>query len=389
MQWKVPLFETDFGAAELEAVQQPVRSGWLTMGEITQRFEKLFAEKVGVKHAFAVNNCTAGLHLIVAAAGIGPGDEVICPTLTFVATANAIKYVGATPVFADSVGEDNLNIGPEQVARRITPRTKAILVVHYAGFPVDMPGITALARKHKLIVLEDCAHALFSRLQGKMCGAWGQSAAFSFFGNKNMTCGEGGMVTTDDDAVAEQIRYMRSHGMTTLTFDRYKGRAFTYDVVAHGYNYRMDEIRSALCLAQLERLPRFLAERQRVRSRYVERLKGTPVHVPHFDWSALSRPGDSVGHHIMPVLLPAGTDRTTVATRLKESGIQTSVHYHPVHTFSAFRGNAAPGAVPSETEALSERELTLPMYPTQTNDQVDLVCAALLDALGAASSSRG
>ncbi|MBK9128560.1 MAG: DegT/DnrJ/EryC1/StrS family aminotransferase [Phycisphaerales bacterium] len=381
MQWKVPLFETDFGPAELEAVQEPVRRGWLTLGELTQELERQFAERVGVRHAFAVSNCTVGLHLCTAAAGLGPGDEVICPTLTFVATANAIKYVGATPVFADSVSEDNLNIGPEQVERCITPRTKAILVVHYAGFPVDMPGIMALAERHKLIVLEDCAHALFSRVAGRTCGAWGQSAAFSFFGNKNMTCGEGGMVTTDSDEVAEKVRLMRSHGMTTLTLDRYKGRAFQYDVVSHGYNYRLDEIRASLALAQLRRLPQFLCERQRVRDRYVARLAGSPVKVPHFDWAARSGPGDYVGHHIMPVLLPAGMDRPALAARLKEAGIQTSVHYRAVHTFSAFASGVASGPRPVFTEALADRELTLPMYPTQSDGQVDLVCEALLECL--------
>lgn len=385
MQWRVPLFDTDFGPAELEAVQQPVRTGWLTMGELTQQLEREFAARVGVKHAFAVNNCTAGLHLVVAAAGLGPGDEVICPTLTFVATANAVKYVGAIPVFADSVGEHNLNIGPEQIARRITPRTKAVLVVHYAGFPVDMPAVAALARRHNLIVLEDCAHALFSSVQGRYCGAWGQSAAFSFFGNKNITCGEGGLVTTDSDEVAERIRLMRSHGMTTLTFDRFKGRAFTYDVVTHGYNYRMDEIRSSLCLAQLKRLPEFLCQRARVRNRYLQCLAGSSVHVPHFDFERIARPGDVVGYHIMPVLLPPGADRDAVAAQLKAAGIQSSVHYHPVHTFSAFAKQVPPADRPTLTEALAERELTLPLYPTQTDAQVDLVCDVLLAALKNAS----
>ncbi len=180
---------------------------------------------------------------------------------------------------------------------------------------------------------------------------------------------------------------MRSHGMTTLTFDRFKGRAFTYDVVAHGYNYRMDEIRSALCLVQMERLPKFLSERERVRTRYIERLNGTPVHVPNFDWASLAKPGDFVGHHIMPVLLPAGTDKTAVATYLKERGIQTSVHYHPVHTFTAFQQSMPAERRLSATEALAERELTLPMYPTQSNEQVELVCDELLSALRSTSTS--
>jgi dTDP-4-amino-4,6-dideoxygalactose transaminase len=282
MNWQVPLFEPDFGKAELEAVQKPIREQWITLGEMTLQLEAEFAMRCGVKHAIAVSNCTAGLHLAVLAAGIQAGDEVICPTLTFVATANAVRYVGAIPVFCDVVGADNLNIGPAQAECLITPKTRGIVVVHYAGFPVDMVGIRALAAKHGLKIIEDCAHALFSVLQGRNCGAWGDVAAFSFFGNKNMTCGEGGMVTTDNDEIAASVRNMRSHGMTTLTLDRYKGRAFSYDVIAHGYNYRMDEIRSALALVQLGRLEGFLAERRRIRAHYCERLAGSSVGIPDF-----------------------------------------------------------------------------------------------------------
>lgn len=381
MNWRVPLFEPNFGVEELEAVQKPLRDGWITMGEVTLRLEAEFAARCGVKHAIAVNNCTAALHLAVLAAGIHPGDEVICPTLTFVATANAVRYAGATPVFCDSIGPQNLNIGPEQAAELITPKTRGIMVVHYAGFPVDMVRMQELARKHNLVIIEDCAHALFSTLQGRCCGTWGTVAAFSFFGNKNMTCGEGGMVTTDDDAIADRVRNMRSHGMTTLTLDRYKGRAFTYDVIAHGYNYRMDEIRSALALVQLKRLDSFLHERRRIRERYCDRLMGSRVSAPDFDWKAISRPGDSVGYHIMPVMLPEGCSREAVAGHLKEQGIQSSVHYRPVHTFSAFAGLSPQTKRPARTEAMAERELTLPMYPTMTDQQVDLVCECLLETV--------
>lgn len=381
MNWRVPLFEPDFGAEELEAIQKPLREGWITMGEVTLRLESEFAARCGVKHAIAVNNCTAGLHLAVLAAGIRQGDEVICPTMTFVATANAVRYVGATPVFCDSVGPGNLNIGPEQVAELITPKTRGVMVVHYAGFPVDMVGMQELARKYSLVIIEDCAHALFSTLQGRRCGTWGAVAGFSFFGNKNMTCGEGGMVTTADDAVADRVRNMRSHGMTTLTLDRYKGRAYGYDVVAQGYNYRMDEIRSALALVQLKRLNSFLIERRRIRERYCGRLLGSPVLVPEFDWKAISGPGDSVGYHIMPVMLPEGCSRDVVAGHLKEQGIQSSVHYRPVHTFTAFSGLVPSAKRLARTEAMAERELTLPMYPTMTDKQVDLVCECLFEAM--------
>lgn len=381
MNWRVPLFEPDFGEAELDAIRKPVLNQWITMGEITAQLEAEFARRCGVKHAIAVNNCTAALHLAVEAAGIKSGDEVICPTLTFVATANAVRYVGATPVLCDSVGSDNLNIGPQQVEALITPKTRGIIVVHYAGFPVDMVGIQALADKHGLVVIEDCAHALFSVLQGRPCGTWGKVGAFSFFGNKNMTCGEGGMVTTNDDTVAARVRNMRSHGMTTLTLDRYKGRAVGYDVISHGYNYRIDEIRSALALVQLGRLDGFLAERRRIRNRYRERLDGSVVTVPDFEWQRISAPGDSVGYHIMPVLVPEGIDRDGVAASLKEAGIQTSMHYRPIHLFSVFAISSSMSKRPLLTEKLAERQITLPMYPTMTDDQVDLVCECLISAL--------
>lgn len=382
MSWRIPLFETDFGPAELEAVQKPVRDGWITMGEITAQLEREFAERCGVKHAIAVNNCTAALHLAVAAAGIGPGDEVICPTLTFVATANAVRYTGATPVFCNSVGPQDLNIGSDEVAARVGPRTRAVLVVHYAGFPADLPGILDVARRHNLIVIEDCAHALFSSLERRTCGSWGLCGAFSFFGNKNMTCGEGGMLTTNDEDVAAKVRILRSHGMTTLTLDRYKGRAFSYDVVAHGYNYRLDEIRSSLALAQLARLDSFLAARENIRSWYLQRLNGTAITVPSFDWERLGRAGGKLGCHIMPVLLPEHCDRAVVMGLMKDAGIQTSVHYPPVHMMSAFAD--APGrekAGLQRTERLAARELTLPMYPTLTEEQVDSVCSSLFSAV--------
>lgn len=381
MHWKVPLFETCFGSEELEAVQQPLRDQWITMGNVTLRLEEAFAKKCGVKHAIAVNNCTAALHLAVLAAGIKAGDEVICPTLTFVATANAIRYVGATPVFCDPIGPENLNIGVIQVEALITAKTRGIMVVHYAGFPVDMVAIQKLASKHDIVIIEDCAHALFSTLHGRSCGSWGTVAGFSFFGNKNMTCGEGGMVTTNDDQVAKCVRNMRSHGMTTLTLDRYKGRAFSYDVIAHGYNYRMDDMRSALALAQLNRLDGFLRERSRVRERYCQNLGGSLILIPDFDWQSISQRGDTVGYHIMPIMLPTGCKRETIANQLKEDGIQSSVHYPPIHTFSVFSQDSEVPLHLRKAEAIAERELTLPMFPTMTNDQVDMVCDSLLKSL--------
>jgi dTDP-4-amino-4,6-dideoxygalactose transaminase len=380
MNWKVPLFEPDFGPAELEAVQAPVREGWLTLGPYTEKLEQALCALTGSPHAVAVSNCTAALHLSLLACGIGPGDEVLCPTLTFVATANAIRYVGATPVFCESVGPHNLNIDPEDVRAKLTPRARAILVVHFAGYPADMPRLSALAEEHGLVVIEDCAHALTSTLHGRTCGTWGRAGCFSFFSNKNATCGEGGAITTQDADLAARLRRLRSHGMTTMTLDRHKGRAYSYDVVDLGYNSRLDEVRSSLMLAQLGRLAGFLEARRQHVELYASRLSLTDVTLPDFDWEALSRPGDSVGYHILPVLLPPGVDRLEVMAALRAEGVQSSIHYPPIHQFSSFRDTARPARLP-RTEGLAARELTLPLYPSMTEEQVLWVCGALKDAL--------
>jgi dTDP-4-amino-4,6-dideoxygalactose transaminase len=380
MNWKVPLFEPDFGPAELEAVQAPVREGWLTTGPYTEKLEAALCGLTGSAHAVAVSNCTAALHLGLLACGIGPGDEVLCPTLTFVATANAIRYVGATPVFCESVGPDNLNLDPEDVRAKLTSRSRAVMVVHYAGYPADMPRLSALARERGLVVIEDCAHALVSSLHGRACGTWGRVGCFSFFSNKNATCGEGGAITTQDPALADRLRRMRSHGMTSMTLDRHKGRAYSYDVVDLGYNFRLDEVRSSLMLAQLGRLGGFLEARRRHVELYARLLGGTEVTLPDFGWDRLSRPGDSVGPHILPVLLPPSVDRLQVMAALRARGVQSSIHYPPVHQFSSFRDTARPPRLP-RTEGLASRQLTLPLYPSMTEEQVRWVCGSLKDAL--------
>lgn len=377
MNWKIPLFDPDFGPAELEAVQQPLREGWLTMGPRTEQLEQQLCERTGAAHAIAVANCTAALHLSLLATGIGPGDEVLCPTLTFVATANAIRYVGAAPVLCESVGPRNLNVDPDDLAARVTSRTKAIMTVHYAGFPADMARIASIARRHDLLVVEDCAHALFSTLAGRVCGTWGDLGCFSFFSNKNLTCGEGGAIITNNGELAARLKRLRSHGMTTLTLDRHKGRAYSYDVVDLGFNYRMDEIRANLTLAQLGRLDGFLARRRELTAAYCKRLCDSAIETPDFDWPRISQPGDRVGHHIMPVLLPEGCNRTAVIDCLRELGIQSSIHYPPIHRFQSFGGQPA---LP-RTEALAARQLTLPLFPTMTLEQVAAVCDGLEQAL--------
>ena len=374
MDWRVPLSDIDFGAEELEAVQQVVKSRWLTMGAVTQEFEREFAAYVGARHAIAVTNATAGLHMACVAAGLGPGDEAILPSLTFVATANAVRYTGAVPVFADIEGEQSLNISLRSIEACITPRTRAILVVHYGGYACDMPGILSLAQKHGLAVIEDAAHAVGSELDGRMLGTWGQVGCYSFFSNKNMTTGEGGMLVTDDDGLAERLRILRSHGMTSLTWDRHKGHAWSYDVVDLGYNYRIDEIRSALGREQLKKLPRNNQLRREKTALYRELLgELCPDVVVPFE----AHPGVSACH-LLPILLPAGVSRESFMENMKAQGVQTSIHYPPVHLFSAYREMDAP---PTQdlglTESVAAREVTLPLYPTLTEGLIELVVQAV------------
>jgi dTDP-4-amino-4,6-dideoxygalactose transaminase len=366
-----------FGVEEATAIQKVLDSGWLTMGAVTQEFEREFAVFTGAKHTFAVTNATAALHLACVAIGLGPGDEVIVPSLTFVATANAVRYTGATPVFADITSETDLTISPAAIEQAITPRTKAVMVMHYAGYACDMPNIKAIAEKYNLVVIEDAAHAVGSTLDGQHLGTLGIAGCYSFFSNKNMTTGEGGMVVTNDDAVAEQVKLLRSHGMTSLTWDRHQGHAWSYDVVALGYNYRIDEIRSALGRVQLSKLEQNNVRRRELIRSYSSLLQEL---VPAITIPFQNHIGISAGH-IMPVLLPEGRDRIPFMEAMKSKGIQTSFHYPPIHRFSAFSNENIRNMRLPLTEAVAAREVTLPLYPAMTEDQTKMVVGAVREAL--------
>jgi len=263
MAYKIPLFDLNFGKEEEAAVIEVLRSKWISMGEKTTELEHNFAERINAKHALAMTNCTAALHLALAILDIGPGDEVIVPSLTFVATANAVKYVGATPVFADITSLEDLTISPEDIEKKITDRTKAIMVMHYGGFACDMDKIMFIARKHNVKVVEDAAHSPAATYKGEYLGTIGDVSAFSFFSNKNITTAEGGMLVTNDDSLAERAKLMRSHGMTTMSYERFKGHATSYDVVEVGYNYRLDNVRSALGVTQLKKLNEDIERRKK------------------------------------------------------------------------------------------------------------------------------
>ena len=376
MQWKIPLSDIDFGPEEKIAVDNVLQSRWLTMGSVTQEFEQAFAAYVGAKYAFAVTNATAALHMACVVAGLGEGDEAIVPSLTFVATANAVRYTGATPVFADIVGEHDLNISYHSVENAISEKTRAILVMHYGGYACDMPSIMELARERGLKVIEDAAHAVGSELDGMKLGVWGDVGCYSFFSNKNMTTGEGGMIVTNNDAYSQRLPLLRSHGMTSLTWDRHKGHAWSYDVVDLGYNYRIDEIRAALGNVQLGKLAANNERRRRLTQVYRGALQELvpQVVVPFANHAGIS------AAHLMPVLLPAGTDRSSFMESMKSQGIQTSIHYPPIHTFTAYSGGKATYSLPN-TEEIAAREVTLPLYPAMTDEDVFTVAKAIAHAL--------
>lgn len=372
--WKIPLFNLCFDEQEREAVNRVMDRGWLTMGPENQQFEEQFAQFHKSKHCLTAANCTAALHMAVASVGIMPGDEVIVPSLTFVATANAVRYAGATPVFADCISANRPILDPQSVEKCITPKTRAIIVVHYAGYPCDMDEFCRIACANNLKLIEDCAHCPGGMWNGKYLGTWGDVGCFSFFSNKNMSMGEGGAILVQSDELAEKLKLMRSHGMTTLTLDRHKGHAFSYDVTALGYNYRLDEMRAAIGLAQLEKLPEMNLKRRAIVEFYRKLLSQLPVEIPFLHYEKASGVD-----HIMPIFLKNEVDRTSLMTRMREMGIQTSIHYPCIHQFSDFK-NSVHGALPV-TEDLSKRELTLPLYPSMTEADVEQVVSALAGGL--------
>jgi len=383
MDWKVPLSDIDFGPEEIEGVKKVLTSKWLATGEVTARFEKEFADFVGAKHAIAVSNCTAALHLACHILGIGPGDEVILPSLTFVATANAVLYCGGTPVFADITDERNLLISADDVEKKITSKTKAITVVHYGGYCCDMERFVNMTRARGLFLIEDAAHVPGGYFNGKHPGTFGEFGCFSFFPNKNMTTAEGGMLITDDDELARKARPARSHGLTTMTWDRHRGHAYSYDVPTFGFNYRIDEIRSSIGLAQLMKLRPNNERRGFFASAYRRGLEGLDeISIPFKDrigGSGKEKPS----YHLFPILVKDEATRNLLMEHLKKVGVQTSIHYPPIHLFSYYRSTfqLKEGLLP-KTEHVSKRLLTLPLYGTMEEEQVRYVIDSIKNFFG-------
>jgi dTDP-4-amino-4,6-dideoxygalactose transaminase len=364
-RWDVPLADVVITEDDIAVVADVYRSGWLSMGPRTEQFEERLAEYVGARHAIAVSSGTAALHLMSLAVGLEPGDEVIVPSMTFVATANAVLYTGAQPVFADIAGLTEPWLSADAARAAITPRTKAIMTMSYGGHAGELAELATLCAAEGLILLEDAAHGLGGRLGERHIGTLGAAGAFSFFSNKNLAIGEGGAVVTDDDELAARLRLLRSHGMTSLTWDRHRGHASTYDVVALGFNYRLDEPRAALATTRLDRLDVENAQRGRLDKRYRDALSGAPLQC-----ALAPVPDQQSAYHLFAVVLDEGIDRDHFRASLSEQRVQTSMHYPPVHRFSTFAGEHAPLPL---TDAYAERAVTLPLFAHMTEAQQDLV----------------
>jgi dTDP-4-amino-4,6-dideoxygalactose transaminase len=380
----IPLFDVQLTDEHVDAVAATLRSGWLTMGPRTEEFERAFGEKLGARHAIALSSCTAALHLAYLAAGVGPGDEVIVPAITFVATAAAARYCGATPVLADVMGQHDLGVDPEDVEARITDRTKAVCAVHYAGYAADVDRLRALCEGRGIALVEDSAHSPSATPVGsdRKLGTHGVGGAFSFFSNKILSCGEGGLLATDDDAVAEFVRSRRSHAMTSGTWDRHHGRPGGYDVVGLGYNYRLDEPRAALLSARLGGMEDDISRRRRAVHRYRELLAAVDgVTVPYGDGQV-----DVSSCYVMPVMLERSELRDPLrAFMLDERGVQTSVLYPAIHEFTAYAHDGGRGLDRSSLAARTQ--LTLPLYPHITEADQDRVVAAVEEGLRALGST--
>lgn len=379
----IPFALPEIGEPEIAAVAEALRSGWVTTGPKTKLFEQQFAEYLGGGvECLGVNSATAGLHLALEALGIGPGDEVIAPTLTFTATVEVVRYLGAEPVLVD-VDPVTLNMDIDKARAAVTPRTKAIMPVHYGGLACDMTAVLALAKEHGLKVVEDAAHALPTTHGGEMIGTLASDiTVFSFYANKTMTTGEGGMVVTRNAEAAKRMRVMRLHGMNRDAFDRFvsKTPAWYYEVVAPGFKYNLTDVASALGLEQLKRLPAFFERRQVLAQRYFEQLRGLPLLLP-----ADAPPGDKHAWHlyVIRVAPEARATRDDVIQALSDRGIGTSVHYVPLHRQPYWRDRygLTPAMFP-QADAAYQAMLSIPLYTAMSDAAQQRVIDALGEVLG-------
>lgn len=371
-QWRVPLSVLDFGIEEADAAQRVIASKWLSMGPEVQAFEREFAQLQSARHAYAVSSATAALHLAMDAIGIGPGDEVIQPAINFVASANMTLLARATPVFADICSLAEPTLDPAHVERLITPRTKAIIPMHYGGNLARMSELVALCKRFGLALIEDSCHAVGAAYHdpqgrephGLMAGSIGDLGTFSFYANKNLACGEGGMLVTNREDLSDRIHMMRSHGMTRSSWDRHHGRAVSYDIALAGFNYRLDELHAAIGRQQLAKLLPGNERRRQLLARYRDGLQGVER------WTMVF--ADRIEHssgHLMVAVADSPETRAKAVHALRESGIQSSMHYPSILEFSGFRERFPE---PLElTHQFASRAITLPLHPGLRAEHVD------------------
>jgi dTDP-4-amino-4,6-dideoxygalactose transaminase len=377
MSWKVPLAHITIPEDDVQAVLDCLRSGWLTMGPRTRQFEETFGDYVGSPHAVAVSSCTAALHLSCLAAGLGPGDEAIVAGMSFVSTANAVRYAGATPVLCEIGGPHDMNIDTDDVLRRITPRTKAIIAVHFCGYPARVLELRRLCDERGLMLIEDAAQAVGALVDGsgRRAGTVGDLACFSLFSKNQLCVGEGGVVTSPSEELAAKVRSLRSHAMTSVTWDRHRGYAESYDVVDVGFNYRLDEPRAALALSRLPRLDGDIESRRELARKYRRRLGDLEGLELVWDDEAVER----ASHFAFPVVLRDEPTRDAFRERLSDLGVQTT-WYPAVHRFTDYRQTFGELSLPS-VETAAERHCALPMSAHLSEQEVDIVVESVEEAL--------
>lgn len=358
------------------AVLETLRSGWLTTGPQTKAFEVRLAEYVGASHAVAVNSCTAALHLALSAIGVGRGDEVITSPITFASTANVIVHCGATPVFAD-VQPDTINIDPARVEDAITPKTRAIIPVDFAGQPVDLDAIMAIGKRHNLVVIEDAAHAIGAEHRGRRIGSIADMTAFSFYATKNITSGEGGALTTNNAEWADRVSVMALHGISRDAWKRYGAEGYRHwDIIYPGYKYNMFDLQGSLAMSQLRKIDRFHDRRVELKARLDAGLREVPeIDFPH------ERPGIKHAYHLYPIILKTDAltaDRDTIMNAIQAENVGIGIHFRAVHLHPYYTQTFGfrPGAFP-HAEYYSDRTISLPLYPRMSDEDADDVVSAV------------
>lgn len=379
MSWRYPLSTLPMPEEDVAAVLGCLEEGWLTMGPRTLAFEQALAGELGADHVVCVSSGTAALHLACLAAGLGPGDEAIVPSMTFVATAGAVRYCGAEPVLCDVISAAEPNLDPADVEARITERTRAVMAVHFCGYPADVAALRALCDERGLVLIEDAAQAIAADAgDGRTAGTVGDLGCVSFFSKKQLCVGEGGAVLTADERMAGKVRSLRSHAMTSVTWDRHRGYSQSYDVLDLGFNYRMDEPRAALGLSRLPRLAEEIDERRRVARGYRERLRGAAGIELLWDDEAVERSS----HFAFPILVRDLANRDRAREALQEAGVQTTC-YPAIHRFTEYR-RTGEVSLP-RTEEAAERHFCLPMSPTLADADLDVICEETVRAVQAGS----